>query len=136
MKKKLYLICFFIVNLSFAQEVIEENIVKPQDLVQKQLEAYNTGNIEAFLEPYAEDVEIYDFPNTLINKGKDKIRPIYASLFAKYKKLHCKLVNRIVQGNTIIDQENVTFTEGGRVYGAIAIYKIKNNKIAKVYFIQ
>jgi len=135
MKKQLFLICIFIVNLSFAQEVIDKEIVKPQVLVQKQLEAYNIGDIEAFLEPYAEDIEVYNFPNTLVSKGKDKIRPTYELMFNRYKKLHCKLVNRIIVGNTVIDQENVTFTEEGQVYKAIAIYKIENNKIAKVYFI-
>lgn len=131
--KKIVLVLLFVSNFIYSQQ--SESKITPTSLVQQQLEAYNKGDIDAFLEPYAQDVEIYDFPNTLTNKGKDKIRPIYESMFDKYKNLHCKLVNRIIDGNTIIDQEQVTFEEGGRAYGAIAIYKIENNKIAKVYFI-
>jgi hypothetical protein len=43
-------------------------------------------------------------------------------------------VNRIVQGNTVIDQERVQ--SGNRVIEAIAIYYIENGKIKKVYFVQ
>ncbi len=106
-----------------------------QDLVQKQLNAYNARNIDAFLEPYADDVKIYNFPNTLKSTGKDTIRPTYENMFKKYPDLHCELVNRIINGDTIIDHERITFNKGEPTYEATAIYKIKKGKISKVYFI-
>lgn len=112
-----------------------DNILKdtPKDLAQRQLNAYNLRNIDAFLEPYADDVEIYNFPNTLLAKGKENMRPIYAEMFKNTSNLHCELVNRIVQGNTVIDQERVQF--GNQIIEAIAIYHIENGKIKRVYFI-
>lgn len=107
--------------------------VTPELLAQQQLNAYNLRNIDAFLEPYAEDVEIYTFPNQLLSKGKAAMRKNYTGMFAEITELHCELVNRIVLGNTVIDQERVTGF-GGEPIQAIAIYKIENNKIAKVYF--
>jgi hypothetical protein len=56
----------------------------PVALVQRQLNAYNAGNIDAFLEPYSDDVEIFDFPNKPTLKGKEAMRKQYAELFAKF----------------------------------------------------
>lgn len=113
-----------------------EDLLKdtPADLAQRQLNAYNLRDIDAFLEPYAENVEIYTFPDELQTKGKDNMRKIYASKFENTPNLHCELVNRIVQGNTIIDQERVQF--GNQIVEAIAVYHIEDGKIKKVYFIQ
>ena len=117
-------------------KVFETNSIiedAPETLAQRQLNAYNARNIEAFLEPYADDVEIYTFPDKLMLKGKDLMRTSYASMFKSTPNLHCKLENRIVQGNIVIDEERVQF--GDRILEATAIYHIENGKIQKVYFI-
>ncbi|MCB0686981.1 MAG: amidohydrolase family protein [Saprospiraceae bacterium] len=108
----------------------------PADLVQKQVNGYNARNMEAFLAPYAEDVELYAFPNTLTDKGKANIRPGYEDWFAKIPDLHVEIVDRIVSGNTVIDQERITGIPGVDYLEAVAIYKIENNKIVKVYFVE
>ncbi|MBD2701342.1 amidohydrolase family protein [Spirosoma sp. BT702] len=106
---------------------------KPEDLAQRQLNAYNARNLEAFLEPYAEDVEIYNLPYELRSKGKEAMRKNYAFL-ANTPALHCELVNRIVMNNTVIDHERVTFAADKAPVQAVAIYKIENGKIKQVYF--
>ena len=106
----------------------------PEDLAQRQLNAYNFRNIDAFLEPYADDVEVYTFPNTLQFKGKEAMRKGYTPMFENTPNLHCELVNRIVQGNTVMDHERVQM--GNKIVEAVAIYQIENNKIKKVYFIK
>jgi hypothetical protein len=105
----------------------------PLSLVQRQLNAYNARNLDAFLEPYADDVEIYDFPNTLLTKGKADMRNQYTFL-NNVPELHCEIKERIIQGNTIIDKESVTGF-GNKPLEATAIYQIENNKIKKVFFI-
>lgn len=107
---------------------------EPADLAQRQLNGYNFRNIDAFLEPYADDVEVYLFPNTLQYKGKEAMRKNYTQMFNMVPNLHCELVSRMVQGNVVIDKERVQF--GKNIGEAIAIYHIENGKIAKVYFIQ
>ncbi|MFN4315669.1 MAG: amidohydrolase family protein [Chitinophagaceae bacterium] len=124
------------------QVMINGNLIDPESLrddspaalAQRQLNAYNLRNMDAFLEPYAEDVEIYGFPNELQSKGKEAMRTGYAEMFKNVKDLHCELVNRIVQGSVVIDHERVRFN--GRYINAVAIYHIKDGKISKVYFIQ
>ena len=107
----------------------------PEQLAQKQLDAYNARNIEAFLEPYSDSVEIYMFPGKLMSKGKEAMRKDYGAMFQQVPNLHCTLVNRIVEGNTVIDHESVTGF-GPQPLKAIAIYTIQKGKISKVYFIQ
>ena len=105
----------------------------PSALAQRQLNAYNFRNINAFLEPYAEDVEIYMYPNKLLYKGKDTMRKEYSKMFENIPNLHCELKERIVQGNIVIDKERVQF--GDKIIEAVAIYHIEDKKIKKVYFI-
>lgn len=130
-------------NLTKINRVINKGIVfnpedilkdTPEDLAQRQLNAYNFRNIDAFLEPYADDVEIYMFPDKLQSKGKEAMRQGYTQMFENIPNLHCELVNRIVLGDTVIDQERVQM--GNQIVEAIAIYHIENGKIKKVYFMQ
>jgi imidazolonepropionase-like amidohydrolase len=106
----------------------------PSDLAQRQLNAYNMRNIDAFLEPYDDLVEVYKFPNQLLYKGKATMRQQYSSMFDNTPNLHCELKERIVQGNIVIDKERVRF--GEQYVEAIAIYHVENKKIKRVYFIQ
>jgi len=106
----------------------------PEDLAQRQLNAYNARDIEAFLEPYSEDVEVYTFPDKLEFKGKVAMRKNYGNMFETMPHLHCELESRMVVNNTVIDKEKVVFDPNQTPYEAIAIYKIEHGKIARVYF--
>ena len=129
-------------NITKIHRVINKGVVfnpdelikdTPADLAQRQLNAYNFRNIDAFLEPYAEDVEVYNYPDKLLFKGKEAMRKNYSQMFENTPNLHCELLGRIVQGNIVIDQERVQF--GDKIVEAVAIYHVENGKIKKVYFI-
>lgn len=109
-------------------------VASPEALAQQQLNAYNAHNLDAFMEPYADDVEIYNFPNQLRLKGKAEMRKAY-EFVEKTPELCCRLLNRIVQGNTVIDHEEV-YGKGGTPVYAIAVYRIENGKIKQVTFIR
>lgn len=112
-----------------------QNSKTPEQLAQAQLDAYNARNIDSFLEPYSDSVEIYAFPAKLLSKGKEAMRKEYGAMFQQVPNLHCTLVNRIVEGNTVIDHESVSGF-GPQPLKAIAVYTISKGKISKVYFIQ
>lgn len=105
-----------------------------EELVQRQLNAYNAHHLDAFLNTYADDVEIYEFPSKLLYKGKEQMRKDYAFLNTT-PNLHCEIKKRIVQGNTIIDNESVSGF-GGKPLEAVAIYQVEKGKIRKVFFVQ
>ncbi|AXT50539.1 hypothetical protein D1818_06730 [Aquimarina sp. BL5] len=108
--------------------------ISPEHVVQKQLDAYNTRNIEAFLATYADQVKVYNYPNELTYKGKEKMKSIYAPFFDRTPDLHCEIKNRIVYGNKVIDEELVLIN--GREIKAVAIYEVENGKISKVTFVR
>ena len=107
--------------------------VSPRYLAQEQLDGYNNRDIDAFLKPYAKNVKVYNFPNKLNYEGLENMRKNYASFFKNTKDLHCKLISRTVYKNKVIDHELVTVN--GRTFKAVAIYTIKNGKIATVTFL-
>lgn len=106
----------------------------PEQIVQRQLIAYNAGNIEAFLSTFAEDVKAYEFPNKLIMEGKEKFREVYGKKFKENPSLHSKLLNRTVLDNKVIDTEQIT--SNSLDYTIIAIYEISNGKIVKATFLK
>jgi len=107
----------------------------PEVLAQRQLNAYNEGDIDAFLEPYSDTVKIFRIPGSEpYMVGKENMRPRYANLFERIPELHCEVVERMVVGNTVVDQERLTGLPDGNVAHAIAIYKVANGKIVEVHF--
>ncbi|MEO6980244.1 MAG: amidohydrolase family protein, partial [Mucilaginibacter sp.] len=106
--------------------------ITPEALVQQQLNAYNAHNLEAFLDTYSDDVELYDFPGKLVCRGKEQMRKIY-SFLNHSPELHCQVKTRVIQGGVIIDKEVVTGVSD--LGESTAIYETENGKIKKVYFI-
>lgn len=103
-------------------------------IVQQQIDAYNARDIDAFMATYAANIKLYDYPNTLRTDGQIKMRDTYTDWFAMAKDLKAVIKNRIVIGNKVIDEEQVTVN--GQIINAVAIYEIEKGKIAKVTFIQ
>jgi imidazolonepropionase-like amidohydrolase len=106
----------------------------PEMLIQRQVNAYNARNIDAFLSTYSDNIELYNFPDSLIGKGKEKMKEVYGGMFKNLTYLHCEIVNRIQLSHTIIDHERVKFND--RIVNAIAIYDVKDGKIVRVTFKQ
>ena len=106
------------------------------DVVQRQLEAYNAQDIEAFLATYAPDCRICDFNGAVTQNGHGEIRARYSVMFAQYPENKARLVNRIAMGEFVIDHEDVVRGPNGPQLEAIAIYTVKNGLIARVDFIK
>ncbi len=121
--------------LVFSSNIFAQS-VQPEDLAQQQLDAYNKRDIDAFIAPYSDSVKVYNFPQQLMFTGKHIMKEQYGKMFEQAVDLHCTLVNRMVEGNTVIDQESVVFQKGSPPAKVFAVYKIKDNKIAEVYFIR
>lgn len=105
----------------------------PEAVVQRQLNAYNARNLQAFMATYSNDVELYNYPNQLIGKGMEAIKN-YEGFFSRTPNLYCEIQKRIVIGNKVIDHERVR--AGNNTLNAVAVYEVKNGKIIKVTFIR
>lgn len=106
----------------------------PEIIVNKQLEAYNNRDIDAFTYTYSDNIKLYSFPDTLDSEGQEAIKKGYTSFFNSVPDLNAEIVNRIVIGNMVIDKEKVLINS--KIYYAIAIYEVENELITKVTFIQ
>ena len=67
-------------------------------------------------------------------KGKDAMRKMYEFVNTT-PQLYCRLMNRIVQGNIVVDHEEV-WGFGDKPFYGLAIYEVKDGRIQKVYFPQ
>ncbi|NOV01496.1 nuclear transport factor 2 family protein [Paenibacillus planticolens] len=107
-----------------------------ETVVQRQLQAYNDKNIDAFMDCYSEDIKIYDFPDTLRMEGQEAMRTRYQTLFESYPDMIATVDKRIFHGNYAIDHEEITGRLEGSTLKAVAIYEIKDDRITKVWFLK
>ena len=105
----------------------------PEDIVQKQVDAFNARNLDDFAACYTEDVVVSNFPNELLYEGNETLKSNYERFYAKTPKVSVKVVKRIRVGNTVMDEELVTV--GDNTHQQIAIYKVKNGRISSMTFI-
>ena len=109
--------------------------LRPEDVVQQQLDAYNARDIDAFMAFWAEDAQYYEHPDTLLASGKAAIRERHIARF-KEPSLYGERVKRMALGSMVIDQEVVTrnFPQGRGKMDVIAIYEVEQGKILKAWF--
>jgi len=104
--------------------------------VQRQLDAYNAKDIDAFMACWTADAKIYAHPDTLLADGAAAIRARYEARFQETN-LFGRLIQRMSAGNTVVDREVVTrtFPEGVGQVDVIAIYELAGGKIARAWFV-
>ncbi len=113
-----------------------DSLVKesPEAVVQRQVNAYNARNIEAFLATYADDIELVGLDGKSFAKGHEAMRKIYEPFFRDTPNLYCEIENRMVFGNKVVDKEKVRVNQGA-IHG-IGIYEVTKGKIKRVTFLQ
>ncbi len=110
--------------------------ITPETVVQRQLDAYNARDVDAFMATYADDAQQFEYPATLLVNGAAQLRERIAARFRE-PNLRARLIRRIVMGASVIDHEEVTrtFPEGAGRIELIANYEVREGKIANARFI-
>lgn len=105
-------------------------------VVQRQLDAYNARDLDRLMATYADDALQFEYPATLLASGATQIRERFAVRF-KEPNLHARLLRRIVMGSIVVDHEEVTrtFPEGAGKVELLAIYEVRDGRIATARFI-
>ena len=106
------------------------------DVVQRQFDAYNAQDLEAFCATYSEDCVIADLNGAVTQRGLGEIRARYAAMFAEHPQNRASIVNRIALGDVVIDHEDVVRGPAGPRFEAIAIYTVRNGRISRVDFVR
>jgi hypothetical protein len=108
----------------------------PEIVVQRQLDAYNAKDLEAWVATYAADAQQYEHPGKLVASGHGEIRARAAARFTE-PHLHAQLIQRTVMGSVVIDHENVTrdFPEGLGHIELVCIYVVERGLIQTASFV-
>ncbi|MEO0504525.1 MAG: nuclear transport factor 2 family protein [Bacteroidota bacterium] len=106
----------------------------PEGIVRTQLDTYNSRDIDAFMATYTDDIALFNYPMRNLSTGQEAMRSGYDSFFSNTPDLHCDIKTRMIIGNKVIDEEQVTVNGGG--FSAVAIYEVENGKISRVTFLR
>ncbi|MCC6235137.1 MAG: nuclear transport factor 2 family protein [Verrucomicrobiales bacterium] len=105
-------------------------------VVQRQLDAYNARDVDALLEVYALDAQLFEHPAKLLADGSAELRARFTERFRE-PDLHAQLLSRVVMGNIVVDHECVTrnFPEGHGTLAMIMIYDVSGDRIQRAWSI-
>lgn len=107
----------------------------PQIVVQRQLDAYNSKDLEGWLGTYAQDARQYELGRKVLAEGHEQIRARTAPRFSE-PNLHARLIRREVLGNVVVDHEDVirTFPEGPGRIELVCVYVVEQGRIQSASF--
>lgn len=123
------------------QAHLPADILKPsaEDVVQRQLNAYNARDAAAFAATYAPGVAIRNLPETAdLMKGREALRARYADLFQQRPDQAVHILHRVKDGPFVIDQEQFVHRWDGSktAFAGTAIYEVKDGLIQTVWFLK
>ena len=108
--------------------------LSPADLVQRQVDAYNRHDLDAFAAAYSDSVQIYRMPSTEpALAGKAQLAKFYAENRFNLPRLHAEILSRMVLGNKVIDHERITGLQAEAIE-AVAVYEVVDGVIQRVWF--
>lgn len=107
--------------------------MSPVDVVQRQVEAYNAHNLEAFAATYGETIQMIRLPATEpAIKSKAELIEFYGSKRFTEPNLHAEILNRTVLGNKVLDHERITGLPNSP-FECVVIYEVENDLIQRVW---
>ena len=109
----------------------------PETVVQRQLDAYNAKDLDAWSATFAQDAVQYEFPGKLLAQGMEQIRARTGPRFTSEPDLQAKLIRRSVMGNVVIDHEDVTrnLPEGRGRVEIVCIYLVEEGLIRSASYV-
>jgi hypothetical protein len=111
----------------------EELMSEVAKVVQRQLDAYNAHDLQAFVATYSDDVLVYKVPATSpAISGKQKLSEFYRDSRFNLPNLHAELLHRSVVGNKVIDHERIVGLRNEPV-DAVAAYVVSDGLIQSIW---
>jgi uncharacterized protein (TIGR02246 family) len=104
-------------------------------VVDRQIAAYNSGDLEAFAACYADDVVVEGGGGNVLMQGIQALRGEYGPFFRDNPNLHGEITNRIRIGAFVIDEERITGWQPEPVR-AVVIYHLSGDLIDHVRLLE
>lgn len=106
----------------------------PTDIVQRQLDAYNAHDLDAFTACFSDDVRLYRMPEPAPNTvGKVALRAFYAEHRFSIPSLRAELVNRTAFGDKVADHERIHGLSTKPIE-MMAVYQMRDGAIVNAWF--
>jgi putative hydrolase of HD superfamily len=111
--------------------------MNPEQVVRRQLDAYNGRDLEEFMACWAPDARIFAWPDTLLADGAAAISERHRARFADAG-LHAQLISRTSVDEMVVDREVVTreFESGRGSADVIGVYEVVDGMIRNARFKQ
>lgn len=111
---------------------------EPGDLsvVQAQLDAYNAQDLDAHCACFADDVVVADLNGAENLHGIAAYRERYRGVFAQFPQNRVEILGRFAAGHVVVDHEKVMRSPDGPTFEVLAIYTLRDGKIARVDFVK
>jgi hypothetical protein len=107
----------------------------PEEVVERQVEAYNARDLEAFLAFYSPGSVITELATgRVVAAGAEHLRERYRPNFAN-PRIRAEIVKRIALGRFVIDEERITGLPDGQILRAVVIYEVGRDRIRRAWFI-
>ncbi|AEX54396.1 nuclear transport factor 2 family protein [Rahnella aquatilis] len=102
--------------------------------VEKQFQAYNNHDLDAFVSCYSTDFMAYRMPNMSPSlQGKEALRTFYQNHRFNNKALRAELISRTLLGNKVFDHEMIYGIYDTPV-NSIAVFEVENGLIKTAWF--
>jgi hypothetical protein len=102
-------------------------------VIDRLVQAYNAGDMEAFLGCFADGAKIFRGRDQVAFDGKEAIRAEYQPQFDKG--FRNAPGDRIVVGRHVAERERVSTGQGGGETDFLTIYTVENGAITRVDFL-
>ncbi|WP_035795030.1 nuclear transport factor 2 family protein [Kitasatospora mediocidica] len=106
-------------------------MTEPRDVVEQQLAAYNSHDLDAFVATYAEDVVVHRRKGDL--RGRQALRDTYAGQFAEGR-CRAEIVGRLSEGDWVVDHE-VAHGLADEPVRVLVAYRVRDGLIDRVDFL-
>lgn len=109
---------------------------RPEDLAQRQLDAYNAKDLDAFCACYSPDVQVFRMPATApVTSGLAAFRERYRTGPFAQPQVQAEVRTRVVMGSKVLDHEFV-HGRGADPQQVFALYEVQDGLITTVWFFQ
>lgn len=104
----------------------------PWTIVEGQADAYNDGDVDAFVSYYAESAKITRLDEAeVIAAGRDEIHDEYSQLFEDVPDLRAEVLDEFSVGEFVATKERVSGLDGTRE--ALAVYLVQDGLIQHLW---
>lgn len=106
-----------------------------EDVVKKQIKAFNSKKILEFLECYSENVKVFMLESgQVLTTGKNQLKEIMSQAFQDNSQAQSKILSLMVQGDLVISLESIERHIPNKRVKTLSIYQIENDLITQLWF--